>query len=145
MAVLSMGTRYHGPLPNSSQTAEVPSSWYWLLHQIGRSWSPSHYHRKEYSEFCLEEHHLQVWDTKSASLGQQKAVWQHRIQGLLFETRNQEPLLITRSPTSQWTGKGYEPILAQDHHDSAWGGKGHLVGGTSERFVGILDNSKNTH
>ena len=56
-----------------------------------------------------------------------------------------KPLLITRPPSSQQTGKGYEPILAQDHQDSAWGGKGHLVGGTSEHIVGISNDSKNTH
>ena len=91
-----MGIRYHGSLPDSSQVTEVPGSWHRLLHQMGGSWSPSHYHGKEYSEFCLEEHHLQVWDTKNVGLWQRKTIQQQRIQGLLFKARNQEPLLITK-------------------------------------------------
>ena len=145
MAVLSMGIRYHRPLLDSSQAAEVPSSWHRLLHQIGGSWSPSHYHGKEYLKFCLEEYHLQVWDTESVGLWQWKTIRQQRIQGLLFEVRNQELLLITHPLAGQRTDRGYEPILAQDHRDSAWRGKGHLARGTSNHSIGIPDDSKNTH
>ena len=48
----------HGPFPNSSQAAKVPSSWHRLLHQMGGSRSLRHYHKEEYSEFCLKEYHL---------------------------------------------------------------------------------------
>ena len=78
-------------------------------------------------------------------LWQRKAVWQQRILGLLFGARDQEPLFVTRPLAGQWTGWGYESILVQDHQDSARGGKGHLTGGISKRFMGIPDNSKNTH
>ncbi|XP_050259929.1 uncharacterized protein LOC126705006 [Quercus robur] len=94
MAIFSV-IRYHGPLPYSSQAAEVPGGRHRLLHKMSgsRSRSLSRYHGKEYLEFCLEEHHL---------------------QGLLFGARNQEPLLVARPPPSQRIGRGYETILAQD-------------------------------
>ena len=31
---------------------------------MGRSGSPSHYHGEEHLKFCLEEHYLQIWDTR---------------------------------------------------------------------------------
>ena len=55
---IQWGLDIMGSLPNSNQAAKVPSSWHRLLHQMGGSRSLSHYHGKEYSEFCLEEHHL---------------------------------------------------------------------------------------
>ena len=58
MVIHSMGIRYHEPLPDNIQVAKVLSGWHQLPHQMGGSRSPSHYHGKEYSKFCLEEHHL---------------------------------------------------------------------------------------
>ncbi|XP_075633391.1 uncharacterized protein LOC142605849 [Castanea sativa] len=37
MGFCSMGTGHHGPIPDSNETAEVPSSRHELLHQMGRS------------------------------------------------------------------------------------------------------------
>ena len=75
-----MGTRHHGPLPDSSKTTKVSGSWYRLLHQVGGSRSPSHYHREEHLKLCVEEYYLQVRDTKSTSLQQWKTIRQQRIQ-----------------------------------------------------------------
>ena len=58
VAIRLMGIRYHGSYPNSSQAAKVPSSWHRLLPQMRGNRSLSHYQGKEYSEFCLEQHHL---------------------------------------------------------------------------------------
>ena len=60
MAFHSMGVGYHGPVPNSSQTVEVSSSQYRLLHQVGRSQSPGLHHGEKCVKLPMEEHHLQV-------------------------------------------------------------------------------------
>ena len=66
----AMGTRHHGPLPDGSKTTKVSGSWYRLLHQMGGSRSPGHYHGEEHSKLCMKEYHLQVRDAKSTRLGQ---------------------------------------------------------------------------
>ena len=71
-----MRARHHGPLPDGYKTVIVFGSLYLLLHQVGRSRSPSHYHGEEYPELCMEEHHLQVRDTKGTRLRQWKTVRQ---------------------------------------------------------------------
>ena len=68
LAIRSMGTRYHGSLPNRGQATEVPSSWYRLLYQVNGSGSPSHYHGEEHSKLCLEKHNLQIQDTQNTCL-----------------------------------------------------------------------------
>ena len=85
MAIRPMGTRYHGPLPDGNETAEVSGSWHRLLHQVDRSRSSSHYHKEEHLKLCMEEYHLQVWDTKSTRLRQWKTIRQQCIQGLCME------------------------------------------------------------
>ena len=82
-----MGTRHHGPLPNSPKIAKVSNSRHRLLHQVGGNKTPSHYHREEHTYLCMEEHHLQIWDTEGARLEQWKAIRQQRIQGLLLRAR----------------------------------------------------------
>ena len=84
MAVHSIGIRYHGPLPDSSQAVKVPGSWHQLFHKVSGGRNPSHYHEKEHSEFYLEKHYLQVRDTQSARLRQRKAVRQQCIQGFFL-------------------------------------------------------------
>ena len=69
-----MGTRHHEPLPNGPKTTKVFGSRYRLLHQVGGSRTPSLYHGEEHPYLCMEEHHLQVWDTEGARLGQWKAI-----------------------------------------------------------------------
>ena len=49
-------------------TAKISSSRYQLLHQVGGSKTLSHYHGKEHLYICVEEHHLQIWDTEGACL-----------------------------------------------------------------------------
>ena len=71
-----MGPRHYGTLLNGPKKAKVSDSRYQLLHQVGGSKTPSHYHEEEYPYLCMEEHHLQVWDTKGARLGQWKAIRQ---------------------------------------------------------------------
>lgn len=44
MVVRLVGFGYHEPIPNGGQVAEVPSSWYRVLHHVGRSRSPGHNH-----------------------------------------------------------------------------------------------------
>ena len=48
MAVCTMGVRHHGPFPNSLKTAKVSGSRYRLLHQMGGSRTPCHYHREKH-------------------------------------------------------------------------------------------------
>ena len=50
-----MGIRYYKPFPNSSQAAEVPSSWHRLLHQMGGSRSLSHYHGKQFDNSAFKD------------------------------------------------------------------------------------------
>ena len=69
-----MGTRHHEPLPNGPKTTKVFGSRYRLIHQVGGSRTPSHYHGEEHPYLCMEEHHLQVWDSEGARLGQWKAI-----------------------------------------------------------------------
>ena len=56
---LGIKNHYSSPAhPQANGQVKVTSSWHQLLHQMGGSRSLSHHHGKEYSEFCLEEHHL---------------------------------------------------------------------------------------
>ena len=87
-----MGIRHHGLLPNSPKTTKVSGSRHQLLHQVGGGRTPSHYHGEEHPYLCMEEHHLQIWDTKGARLRQWKAIRQQRIQGFLLRARYQESL-----------------------------------------------------
>ena len=79
-----MGTGHHGPIPDSIKTAKVFGCWYRLLHEVGGSRSTSHYHGEKYLKLCMEEHHLQVRDTKGTRLRQWKTIQQQRIQGFLL-------------------------------------------------------------
>ena len=54
------GPRHYRPLPNGPKTAKVSGSWYRLLHKVGGSRTPSHYHGEEHPYLCMEEHHLQI-------------------------------------------------------------------------------------
>ena len=74
-----MGTGYHGPLPDGVKIAKVSSGWYQLLHEVGGSRSPGHYDEEKHSKLCMEEHHLQVRDTKGTRLRQWKTIRQRRI------------------------------------------------------------------
>ena len=47
----------------------------------------------------MEEHHLQIWDTEGARLGQQKAIRKQGIQELLLKARN----FYSSTPASQRT------------------------------------------
>ena len=82
-----MRIRHHGSLPNGPKMAKVSSSRYRLLHQVGGSKTPSNYHGEEHPYLCIEEHHLQIWDTEGARLGQWKAIRQQCIQRLLLRAR----------------------------------------------------------
>ena len=104
MAIRIVGVGYNGPIPNDGQVVEIPSSWYRLLHQMGRSRSLGHNHREKCVQLCNEKHYLQIWYTKGVGLRQWEAVQQRRIQRLLLTTRDQEPLLLTRPPVGQQTG-----------------------------------------
>ena len=104
MAIRIVGVGYNGPIPNDGQVVEIPSSWYRLLHQMGRSRSLGHNHREKCAKLCNEKHYLQIWYTKGVGLRQWEAVRQRRIQRLLLTTRDQEPLLLARPPVGQQTG-----------------------------------------
>ena len=69
-----MGTGYHGPLPDGVKIAKVSSGWYQLLHEVGGSRSPGHYDEEKHSKLCMEEHHLQVRDSKGTRLRQWKTI-----------------------------------------------------------------------
>ena len=62
VAIHSIGTRHHGPFPNSNMAVEVSYSWHRLFHQIGKSRSLGYHRREECEKLHLEEHCLQVWD-----------------------------------------------------------------------------------
>ena len=47
-----------GPVPNGGQVFKVLSSWYRLLHQVGRSKSLGHNHKEKCAKFCMEKQHL---------------------------------------------------------------------------------------
>ena len=68
VAIRIVGVGYNGPVPNDSQTVEIPSSWYRLLHQMGRSRSLGHNHREKCVKLCMEKHHLQIRYTKGVGL-----------------------------------------------------------------------------
>ena len=51
-------------------------------------------------------------------IGQQAAIQQLRLQGLLIRPRDQEPILIPRTSTSKRTDKSDELDIAQDHQSS---------------------------
>ena len=59
-----MRIRHHGSLPNSLKTAKISSSRYRLLHQVGGSRAPCHYHGEEHPYLRMEKHHLQIRDTE---------------------------------------------------------------------------------
>ena len=103
MAFRSIGVRYHGSVPTSGQTFKVSSSWYKLLHQVGRSRNPGHHHEEECTKLHMEKHHLQVRYTSSIGLRQREAIRQQSVQKLLFIARDQESLLVTFPPLSQRT------------------------------------------
>ena len=98
LAVRPMVIRHHGPFPNSPKITKVSSSRHRLFHQVGGNRTLIHYHGEEHPYICVEEHHLQIWDTKGARLGQWKAIQQQRIQGFLLKARYQESLLISSTP-----------------------------------------------
>ena len=66
----------------------------------------------------MEEHNLQILDTMDDRIGQRVAVRQSRLQGILFRPRDQEPILIPRTPTSERTDESDEPNTTQDHQSS---------------------------
>ena len=68
VAIRIVGVGYNGPVPNDSQAVEIPSSWYRLLHQMGRSRSLGHNHREKCVKLCMEKHHLQIRYTKGVGL-----------------------------------------------------------------------------
>ena len=45
-----------------------------LLHQVGRSRTFGHNHRTEDMQFCVANHHMQVWYPKSLGIRQWKAI-----------------------------------------------------------------------
>ena len=66
----------------------------------------------------MEEHNLQIWDTTDDRIGQQAAIQQSRLQGILFNSRDQKPILILGTPTSEWTDESDKSDIAQDHQSS---------------------------
>ena len=104
-------------------TAKISSSWYRLLHQMGGSITLSYYHEEEHSYICVEEHHLQVWDTEGTCFWQRKAIRQRLVQGLLYRARYKESLLISSTPAGQRTSRSHEPDLVENHQDPTRGGQ----------------------
>ena len=68
LVVRAMGIRHHGSLPNSLKIAKISSSRYRLLHQVGGSGAPCHYHEEKHPYLRVEKHHLQIRDSEGACL-----------------------------------------------------------------------------
>ena len=66
----------------------------------------------------MEEHNLQVRDTTDDRIRQRLAIRQLKLQGLLFSPRDQELILVPRTPTSERTDESDEPNITQDHQSS---------------------------
>ena len=49
----------------------------------------------------MEEHNLQIWDSTDDHIRQWAAVRQLRLQGFLFKFRDQELVLIPKTPISE--------------------------------------------
>ena len=94
-------------------------------------------HRGEDPELCVEKHSLQVWHTKDDNIRQWSSIQQLGIQDILLKTRNQEPILFTRTPTTQQTDKRDESNIAKDHQSSTRRGKGCMTRGITKCPVGL--------
>ena len=145
LAVRVMGVGHHGPLPNGLKTAKVSGSRYRLLHQIGGSRAPCHYHREEHPHLRMEKHHMQIRDSEGACLGQRKTVRQRRVQEFLLRARHSESLLITSTLAGKRTAGSHEQDIAENHQNPARSGKGYLARRTAKRLMGVSDDCKDTH
>ena len=119
MAVRVMGVRHHGPFPNGLKTTKVSGSRYRLLHQVGGSRTPCHYHREKHPYLRVEKRHMQIRDSES--------------------------LLITNTPAGKRIDRSHEQDTAEDHQNPAREGKGYLARRTAKRLMGISDDCKDTH
>ena len=63
----------------------------------------------------MEEHNLQIQDSTVDCIKQRAAISQSRLQRFLFKFRDQEPILIPKTPTSKQTDGGDELDTTQDH------------------------------
>ena len=136
-----MGVRHHVSLPNGLKTARVSGSRYRLLHQMGGSRTPCHYHREKHPYLRVEKHHMQIRDSEGACLGQRKTV----VQEFLLRARHSESLLITSTPAGKRIGRSHEPDITENHQNPARNGKGYLARRTAKRLMGISDDCKDTH
>ena len=57
-----------GPFPTALRQLKISSSRYRLLHQVGGSRTPCHYHGEKHPYLCVEKHHLQIRNTEGARL-----------------------------------------------------------------------------
>ena len=80
----------------------------------------------------MEKHSLHVQNTKDNNIRQRTPVWQLRLQKLLLGTRNQEPVLFSRTSTSQRIDGSDESNAVEGHQSSTGGGKRRMVGGTTK-------------
>ena len=63
----------------------------------------------------MEEYNLQIRDSMDDHIEQWVTVRQLKLQGFLFKSRDQKPILIPRTPTSERIDGGDEPDTDQDH------------------------------
>ena len=70
-------------------------------------------------------------------------VRQPRLQRLLLGIRDQEPILISRTSTSQQTDKSDEPDTAEDYQSLIGGSKRHMARRIALCLVGIQNYGKN--
>ena len=67
-------------------------------------------------------------------------VRQSRLQKLLLRTRNQEPVLFSRTSISQQTDGSDESKTVEDHQSSIGRGNRHMARGISKCPIGIQDH-----
>ena len=71
----------------------------------------------------MEEHHLQVWSPTRHNIRQWKAIRQSQVSKILPRLRSQEPLLFSKTPSSQQSDKTEEQKPTQNYQNSFCGGK----------------------
>nr|XP_023901139.1 uncharacterized protein LOC112012992 [Quercus suber] len=89
--------------PRSMVRKIMRTGYFWPTMQDDASRGIGDHHRDQNPGFRLEEYNLQIRDSTDDYIRQRMTVRLPRFQRLLLRPRHQEPIFITRPPTSEWT------------------------------------------
>ena len=142
MAIFHLGDWHRWSTFLREETSYVTAGLYWLLHQIGWNRAIGSDHRRQDTEFCLEEHCLQVRNPKDDHFWQWSIVCWSKIQGILCRARNKKPLFITWAPTGEQADKGNKSYFAQTHQSMTWGGKGCMAKRVTKGTMGLPNTNR---